>query len=67
MFQTKDYLSYFDQILLIEKNMVRDGRLMLKAVKEPEAQELLKHLVEDEKKHVKIVKALKKIIKSKYA
>ncbi|MFA6161383.1 MAG: hypothetical protein WCT54_05125 [Patescibacteria group bacterium] len=62
MFKKKDYVTYFDQLYKIEVEMEREGRDLLKMVNEPEAQELLRHLIREEVEHKKIVKSLKNLI-----
>lgn len=63
MFKKSDYISYFDQLYKTEVEMEKEGRALLKLINEPEAQELLRHLIREEVKHKKIVKSLKKLIR----
>jgi rubrerythrin len=63
MFTKKDYLSYFQQLYEVELLMIKDGKDLLKIIKEEEARFLIKKLIEDEKKHAKIVQEMIAIIK----
>lgn len=62
MFSRKDYVTYFDQLYQIELGMEKEGRDLLKLVKHPEAQKLIKALIRDEVRHKRIVKSLMKLI-----
>jgi len=62
MFKTKDYLEYFKQLYKVELMMKEEGETLLGLITDPEAQEILHHLVEDEKRHIKIVKQLMTLV-----
>ncbi|MEK7118802.1 MAG: hypothetical protein AAB869_04280 [Patescibacteria group bacterium] len=62
MLNTSDYKAFFDQLYLLEEDMEREGRALLKIVRHPEAQRLLRLLIADERRHKRIVKSFYKIL-----
>lgn len=62
MLNASDYKAFFDQLYLLEEDMEREGKALLKIVRHPEAQRLLRILIADERRHKRIVKSLYKIL-----
>mgnify|MGYP001565357884 FL=1 len=62
MLKTSDYKIFFDQLYVLEEEIEREGKALLAVVRNPEAQQLLRTLIADEKRHKRIVKSLYKLL-----
>lgn len=67
MFVKKDYLEYFTKIIEIERTMKREGEYLLKKVSDAKAKAILRKLVADERRHIKIVEGIIQIVKKSKA
>lgn len=60
MFSKEDFLDYFDQILAIEREMKEAYADLANRVEDPEYQEIFTRLVSEERRHEKMLEALKR-------
>jgi rubrerythrin len=58
MLTEQDYRSFLQEIFAIEVTMEREALELQEAISAPEAQVLLAKLVDDERRHQRIVQAL---------
>ena len=62
MFTKKDYITYLKEILVIELEMQHEADALLRAIRIPEAQQLLRRWQDDEIRHAKIARGLIKLV-----
>ena len=63
MFTKRDYLAYFRLLLVIEREMEKEGHVLYKKIKNEKARELISRWIADEERHAIIVEKLIKMIR----
>ncbi len=64
MFTKEAYSAYFQQILELEEQMVRESQELADMVDDPEIRQFMLRIMMDEKRHVGYVKELMRLAES---
>ena len=62
MFNKKDYIIFIDQLYKIELEMEKEAIELQKMVDDTEIKKMLQDIIDDERKHKKIVQAMKDLV-----
>lgn len=58
MFAKRDYLAYFRLLLVIEREMEKEGHSLYRMIKDNRARALITKWIADEKRHTEIVERM---------